>query len=159
MSIDYDEIKRLIDLVEGNSLVELTVEQEDITVTVKAETGGERLSTLVPGSSQSAYVEQEVVSIAEPAVEEVLPEPSANIVEIKSPMVGVYYRYPSPDSPPFVEVGEQVEAGQTIGLIEAMKVFSEIPSEVAGRVVATPVGNGKLVQQGEVILVLDTTAE
>lgn len=160
MSMDYDEIKQLINLVEEKGLVELTVEQEDMTVTIKAEAGGERVSVLVPGASHhAAEVEHEAAQSAESVVEEIVsaPEVSANHLEIKSPMIGVYYRYPSPDSPPFVEVGDYVATGQTIGLIEAMKVFSEIPAEVGGRVVSIPAGNGKLVQQGEVILVLDVS--
>ena len=70
-------------------------------------------------------------------------------------MVGVYYRSPSPDDPPFVSVGDHIKVGQPIGLIEAMKVYSELPSEVAGRVVEIAAQNGKLVQQGQAILFVE----
>jgi acetyl-CoA carboxylase biotin carboxyl carrier protein len=71
-------------------------------------------------------------------------------------MVGVFYRSSGPESPPFVEIGDLVRVGQTVGLIEAMKVFSEIPCDAAGRVVAIPATNGRLVQPGEALLVIDT---
>ena len=70
-------------------------------------------------------------------------------------MVGVFYQSPSPDDPPFVSVGDFVKVGQPIGLIEAMKVYSEVPSEVSGRVVEMPVESGKLVQQGQPLIFVE----
>ena len=64
-------------------------------------------------------------------------------------MVGVFYHSPSPEDPPFVLVGDIIHVGQTVGLIEAMKVYSELPSEVAGRIVEVAAPNGKLVKQGQ----------
>lgn len=160
MTIDYEKIKRLVSLVEQNRLSELTVEEADLSITIKAEIAGPTPVT-TPAADTSIYVdtftseipEVEVYGEAIPQVEEASP----HRVEIISPMVGVFYKNPSPDSPPFVEVGDEVEEGQTVGLIEAMKVFSEVPSEVAGRVVAIPAESGKLVQQGDVLVVVDTS--
>ena len=73
-------------------------------------------------------------------------------MDIVATLVGVFYRAPSPDAAPFVEVGDEVEIGSEVGLIEAMKVFSPIPSEVAGTVFAIPAQNGKLVQAGDVLV-------
>jgi biotin carboxyl carrier protein len=70
-------------------------------------------------------------------------------------MTGLFYRGASPELPPYVDVGEEVEEGATVGLIEAMKVFSEIPADVHGRVVRILVENGKLVNQGEVLMLLE----
>jgi acetyl-CoA carboxylase biotin carboxyl carrier protein len=69
-------------------------------------------------------------------------------------MGGVFYRSPSPDTAPYVEVGDRVEVGQTIGIIEAMKVFSEVPSEHAGTVLELAAKNGSLVRQGDPLIYL-----
>ncbi len=73
--------------------------------------------------------------------------------------MGVFYRAPAPDAPAFVEVGDVIEVGTEVGLIEAMKVFSPIPSEVAGEVVEIPGQNGKLVREGEVLVRVRVTEE
>ncbi|UCH36700.1 MAG: biotin carboxyl carrier domain-containing protein [Armatimonadota bacterium] len=81
--------------------------------------------------------------------------PRDRVVEIRAPLVGVFYRAPAPDAPSYVEVGDWIEPGQSIGLIEAMKVFNEINSEVEGRVVAIPVGNGELVEAEQVLMIVE----
>jgi acetyl-CoA carboxylase biotin carboxyl carrier protein len=75
-----------------------------------------------------------------------------NSVAIVAPLTGVYYASPSPNSPPFVAVGDVVEVGQVIALVEAMKVFNEIQAEIAGRVTALVATNGDVVQKGDVLL-------
>jgi biotin carboxyl carrier protein len=75
--------------------------------------------------------------------------------EIRAPLIGLFYRSPAPDAPPYVRLGDWIEPGQTVGLIEAMKVFNEITSEVAGRVAALPAANGELVQAGQVLIVVE----
>jgi len=75
--------------------------------------------------------------------------------EIRAPLIGVFYRSPAPDAPPYVRVGDWIESDQTIGLIEAMKVFNEITSEVAGRVAALPVANGELVEAGQILVAVE----
>lgn len=74
---------------------------------------------------------------------------------VRAPIMGVYYRSPSPGEPAFVEVGDQVAIGDPIGTIEAMKVFSEVISEVAGVIVAIPAENGKLVHSGDSLVVIE----
>lgn len=74
---------------------------------------------------------------------------------VLAPIMGVYYRSPSPGEPPFVEIGDHVSAGDPIGTIEAMKVFSEVISEVTGVVVGIPADNGKLVHAGDSLIVVE----
>jgi acetyl-CoA carboxylase biotin carboxyl carrier protein len=77
---------------------------------------------------------------------------------LRSPLTGIFYRSASPDSPPFVQVGDEVAEGQTVGLIEAMKVFSEIPSDAGGRVVRIIAEPGVLISQGDVLMTIDSAA-
>jgi oxaloacetate decarboxylase alpha subunit len=144
--VDLEQIKELVKLVEEHHLAELTVEEHGVTITVKG------------APAACAHTEQPVHVVAQPEPTSAFPPPAqpapSNLLKIEAPMVGVFYRAPSPDSPPFVEVGDMIDVGQTVGLIEAMKVFSEIPSEVAGEVVETPAENEKLVQQGQTLVVV-----
>lgn len=159
MRIDFDRIRQLVHLVERNGLIELSIEDEESSIVIRAESTAASNITM-PMAQATTLVE--VQPCEHPTVEtagEVSPQPSSSghLVKITSPMIGVFYRAASPDSPPYVEVGDEVEEGQTIGLIEAMKVFSEVPAEVSGRVVEIPAENGKLVQQGDVLVVIDTS--
>jgi acetyl-CoA carboxylase biotin carboxyl carrier protein len=83
------------------------------------------------------------------------PEPSPRTVAVRAPLIGVFYRAPAPEAPPFVEIGDLVEEGETVCIVEAMKVFNEIKAEWRGRVVALPVENGSLVQAGDPLVVLE----
>jgi acetyl-CoA carboxylase biotin carboxyl carrier protein len=76
-------------------------------------------------------------------------------VAVRAPLIGVFYRAPAPEAPPFVEIGDLVEEGETVCIVEAMKVFNEIKAEWRGRVVALPVENGSLVQAGDPLVVLE----
>ncbi len=157
--IDVEQIGKLLKLVEAHGLAELTVEEGDLIVTIKSS------SEPAPDSSAAVSVPANAAQTQDSATSEdvsgtteltsettVEPELVGNIVDIVAPLVGVFYRAPAPDAPPFVEVGDHIEVGTEIGLIEAMKVFSPIPSDVAGEVVAIPAENGKLVQKGETLV-------
>jgi acetyl-CoA carboxylase biotin carboxyl carrier protein len=82
--------------------------------------------------------------------------PAGRVIE--APVMGVFYRSPAPGEPPFVDVGDTVESGQPVGMIEAMKVFSEVLCEVTGRVIDIPAKNGALVQPGERLVVVEEQA-
>ncbi|MHB0997684.1 MAG: acetyl-CoA carboxylase [Armatimonadota bacterium] len=160
MSIDHEKIKRLISLVEQHKLTELAVEEDGLSITIKAEQSAGTAPVYVTSTHTGITSEEMHYDVTDEYEEqEEIPEAvNESLVSITSPMIGVFYRRPSPDSASFVEVGDSVEVGQTIGLIEAMKVFSEVPSEVAGVVVQLPVDSGKLVQQGDVLIVIDTSS-
>lgn len=160
--IEMEMLRRLAQLVTDNGLSELTVEDGGLTVTVKAV-----METRPPGVALTAVqapLQQLSIAQTPPYSETPVLTPAASpakvvqastAVALESPMVGVFYRSPSPEDPPFVTIGDHVHIGQTIGLIEAMKVYSEVPSEVAGRVTATPVESGKLVQQGQPLIFVE----
>ena len=148
-TVDYGKIKKLISLMEQNGLTELAVEEDGISISIKAEMDGDIIAVSMPVTSTALSVQAQAPPAPEPVPE--------HIVNIEAPMIGVFYRCPKPDLPPFIEVGDEIEVGQTLGLIEAMKVFSEVPSEVAGRVVSVPAETGKLVQAGDILVVVDTS--
>jgi len=155
-------LRRLARLVSEHGLSELTVVDAGVTLTVKAAfeaappalprvTAVQAHPHVLSPAQTPAYSETAVTKPAAPAS----PARAATAVALESPMVGVFYRSPSPEDPPFVSVGDFVRVGQPIGLIEAMKVYSEVPSEVSGRVTDTPVESGKLVQQGQPLIFVE----
>lgn len=140
----------MIKLASANGLVELSLSQPD-GLAVKVRTASE-VSAPVAGHSAT----QEPASM-HPA-ESQASRPGARdpkAVALESPMVGTFYRSQTPSDPPFVKEGDLIEIGQTIGLIEAMKVYSEIPAEQAGRVVEFVAGNGQLVQFGQPLVYIE----
>ncbi len=152
-----EAVRTLAQLVAAHGLSELTLEEGAVTLTVKAAVSAPAAQTLpamaVPAhphvltpSQSPAYSETPVLTP---------PKAKSTAIALESPMVGVFYQSPSPDDPPFVAVGDFVKVGQPIGLIEAMKVYSEVPSEVAGRVTEMPVESGKLVQQGQPLIFVE----
>ena len=84
-------------------------------------------------------------------------EPEPEGIPLLSPTTGTFYRSPAPGEPAFVEIGDIVEVGQTVGIIMAMKVMSEIPAEVAGEIVAIPPADAELVQVGSVLMIVSPT--
>ncbi len=153
-----EAVRTLSQLVAAHGLSKLTVEHEGVTLTVKAAVSAPASSVPMPTMAVPAH--PHLLSPAQsPAYSETAvltpPKPKSTAIALESPMVGVFYQSPSPDDPPFVAVGDFVKVGQAIGLIEAMKVYSEVPSEVAGRVTEMPVESGKLVQQGQPLIFVE----
>lgn len=136
MSDTKEQIERLVRLLDKHGLTGLRVRDGDRIIEVRRDSA----SAGMPMGSAAQLVS------AEP-----------DGVPVPSPMVGVFYRQASPDEPPYVEVGDRIERGQVIGLIEAMKVFNEVESPVAGIVTAFLVESGALVQEGDPILLVRTT--
>lgn len=140
-------VAELIKILEEEDLAELSFSDGDVSVTVKAPTPEPQVVV----AANAPYLTSQT-----PAAQAPESRPG-HLVEVKSPMTGVFFRSPAPDEPPFVEAGDSIEVGQTIGLVEAMKVFSEIPSEVAGQVVEIATYNAELVPEGTTLMVVDPT--
>ncbi len=148
--ISPDDLRRLARLVDENNLSELRYEEGDLRVTLRTAAYRPAPPLAAPPSdyaSDDNPAPPTAFAAAPPAV-----APGASAVE--APLMGVFYRAPALDEPPFVEVGDRVEAGDPVGLIEAMKVFSEVLSDVSGVVVAVPALNGALVQPGDPLILL-----
>ncbi len=152
--IDLEQIGQLIAIAERYGLEELTVSEGELSVTIRGSVPVAEADASPPAAAPAPAA----VRRARPApAARPVPEspPRRRGVPLPAPMTGVFYRAPSPDAPPFVDVGDVVTAGQTIGLIEAMKVFSEVPAEVAGRIVEIVAESGKLVQADEPLMFVE----
>lgn len=146
-------LSELARIVADEELSRLDIESDGMTWTIKAAPTavaqivpvqvGAPAASLAPAQAATAPVAVSVAASAVPA-----------LVPLPSPMVGVFYQAPSPGEPNFVEIGDRVERGQTIGLIEAMKVFNEITAEASGTVVEIPASNGQLVETGMPLMLL-----
>lgn len=150
--MDLRKLKKLIDLVEESSIAEIEVTEGEEKVRITRTREQSMVSAPVhynmPFAQQAAAMPQAVA----PQVGEAAPTAEATPVcgeVIKSPMVGTFYRAPSPASAPFVEVGQKVSIGDTLCIIEAMKLMNEIEAECAGTIVEILVNNGEPVEFGE----------
>ncbi len=150
-------IRRLIELMNEHDLAEIDLRQSDQRIRLRRGPANVPLSPTPPAPVPAAPSRADGASAANAAVQEPAAAADAtNIVLIKSPMVGTYYAAPSPDAPPFCKVGDQVEPESTVCIVEAMKVFNEIPAECSGRIVAVMVDNGDPVEFGQPLFRVDT---
>ena len=140
-------IEEMLQLMEQRGLVELEVEQQGLRVRLKKATSS-------PAPQLVEYVAGVPQPAASPSGQKPALEESHRIV-IKSPMVGTLYRAPAPDAPPFVEMGQDLEVGQVVCIIEAMKLMNEIKSETAGKITDVLVDNGSPVEFGQPLFVVE----
>ena len=141
--MDTKEIQRLLDYIAKSPLAEVSIETEGLKVSVKKFS---EAAPVVPYSAPAVSAAPAAPVAAAPAAP-VAAEPSADhYYTIKSPMVGTFYRAAGPDKDNFVEVGSDIEPGKTVCMIEAMKLFNEIDSEVAGKIVKILVENATPVE-------------
>jgi len=150
--MNIKEIKEMINLMNENSLAELEVEKDGMRIRLKKTASGFDASQL-----PVAYPAQAVAASGINLSGAVQPEEKIVIktVEIKSPMVGTFYRAPNPEAPPYVEVGQTIEPGQVICIIEAMKLMNEIKSEIKGKILEILVDNAEPVEFGQSLFLID----
>lgn len=146
--MNIDDIRELILMLDQSSIVEMEVEKDGFRVMMKKPGANQSTAAPAPASFREAIPAQAYI---EPATAEI-PE---NLVEVVAPMVGTFYAAPSPDASPYVRVGEQVKPGQTLCIVEAMKLMNEIKSEVSGVVAGILVENGEPVEYGQVMFVIE----
>jgi acetyl-CoA carboxylase biotin carboxyl carrier protein len=149
--LDLDQVREIVRLAEECGLAELEVESPTLKVRVRRSTPG----TLAPATAQAAGAPHPVSTAEPPAGAE---GDLDRLEPVIAPMVGTFYRAPSPDAPPFVTEGDFVEAGQVVCIIEAMKLFNEIVAEKAGRIARVLVENASPVEYGQPLFLLDTSA-
>ncbi len=152
---DVRKIRRLVELMKEHDLTEIDLHQGEVRIQLR------RAGTGMPSQLPPAPAPQASLPVAGPPAPESEASPPAerqpaNIALIKSPMVGTFYAAPDPDSPAFVKVGDHVGPETTICIVEAMKVFNQIPAEVSGRIVAVLAENGAPVEFGQPLFKVDT---
>ncbi|WP_075352337.1 acetyl-CoA carboxylase biotin carboxyl carrier protein [Algoriphagus marinus] len=150
------EIQELIDYISNSGLAEVKIKTDEFELSIKkyADQSGTRFVESAPAAPAP------VASIA-PAANPQPATPAApvvtpsNLVEIKSPMIGTFYMTPNPDSPAFVSEGDVIKAGQTVCIIEAMKLFNEIEAEISGKIVKILVSNSTPVEYDQPLFLVD----
>lgn len=153
------EIRDLIDFIAHSGLNEVDIETKELKIHVKREpdqkvlkSSAPMVAATAPAPAPAATPAQQAVPPTEPAT----PAPaSSKHVEIKSPMIGTFYRSSNPDTPPLISVGDKIAKGQTVCIIEAMKLFNEIESEVSGTVVKVLVENASPVEYEQGLFVVE----
>ncbi|MFN3651231.1 MAG: acetyl-CoA carboxylase [Armatimonadota bacterium] len=148
-------IEQLMGLAARYGLEELEVQEGDLKVTLRAVEYGPPDDEATPPGRYTLWTPP---VWGEQAAQESAPERPETAVPLRAPLTGHFYRAATPDAPPFAEVGQQVEEGEVVGLIEAMKVFSDVPAEQAGTILEIVVENGRLVQRGDILMYIDTAA-
>jgi acetyl-CoA carboxylase biotin carboxyl carrier protein len=146
---DVKKVRKLIELMKEHDLSELDLKQADNRVRIRR--GGEVVAYSAPAAPVARPAAGAPAGGGEPAA------PDRSVV-IKSPMVGTFYKASGPDSPVFVKVGDRIGPEKTVCIVEAMKVFNEIPAGVSGQVVAILVENGAPVEFGQPLIKVDPEA-
>jgi acetyl-CoA carboxylase biotin carboxyl carrier protein len=151
-----EELRELVEFLKANGIAEFEIEQDDLKVRIKFAgepgTGGLDIGQLgrLIGSAPAATHGASAGGAAAPsAAAELASELEEKLHEVKSPIVGTFYESPSPGAPPFVKAGDQVEVGQVLCIVEAMKLMNEIESDVAGEVVKRIATSGQPVEYGQ----------
>lgn len=166
----FKEVQELIKLVGKSNLTEFKMKNGDFEVSIRTKKYGKYKDRII-SSSQPSIIPMPSTAVAsppsipasapaqtsQPASEETTDDQpsSENYLEIKSPMVGTFYRSPSPDKPAYVKVGDTVEVGSVVCIIEAMKLFNEIESEVSGTIVKVMIEDASPVEYDQVLYLVD----
>jgi acetyl-CoA carboxylase biotin carboxyl carrier protein len=162
--MEYKQIQELVKMINKSNISELSIKDGDFEITIKQENG----LTGTPIYAQPMPVIQQAPAMPAPEVTNANPsaaaptatEPAAAVSNeklhtIKSPMIGTFYRSPSPDKPPFVNVGDEVKPGQTLCIVEAMKLFNEIECEVSGRIVKVLVDESSPIEYDQPMFLIE----
>ncbi|MFM6976680.1 MAG: acetyl-CoA carboxylase biotin carboxyl carrier protein [Sphingobacteriaceae bacterium] len=157
--MDIKEIQELIKFVHKSGVNEVSIEEKDFKITIKTN----QSPTIVQASIPAAAPVQAAAPVAAPTPAAPAPAAAAsapaadnsNYITVKSPMIGTFYRSASPDKPAFVNVGDEIKAGQVLCVVEAMKLFNEIESEVSGRIVKVLVDNASPIEYDQPLFLVE----
>jgi acetyl-CoA carboxylase biotin carboxyl carrier protein len=163
--MDFKQIQELIKMINKTDIGEVSIEQKDFKLTIKQKE--EHITQVVSGTAQQSYQQQPVqqaqAQSQAPSTPGSTPQTPAssqdnasqNLITIKSPMIGTFYKRPSPDKPDFVQIGDEVTPGKVVCIIEAMKLFNEIESEVKGKIVKMLVEDASPVEYDQPLFLVE----
>ncbi len=148
--MNLKEIKELITLMNENDLMELEVERDGMKIRLRKSASG-KVETVAEehAALKIAQVMKTEENLSEPVIKE------QNLIAIKAPMVGTFYRAANPEAKPYIEIGQTIEVGQVVCIIEAMKLMNEIKSEVKGKVSEILVENARSVEYGQTLFMVE----
>jgi acetyl-CoA carboxylase biotin carboxyl carrier protein len=151
--MDIRKIKKLIELIHESDIAEIEIHEgeESVRISRSSATAPSMALTSVPHAGLPSMPAPEMPSIQASEEEDQIPKGH----QVKSPMVGTFYRAPSPGAKPFVEIGQQIQEGDTLCIIEAMKILNQIEADKGGKVVAILCENGQPVEYGQPLFVID----
>ncbi|HOX01068.1 MAG TPA: acetyl-CoA carboxylase biotin carboxyl carrier protein [Candidatus Paceibacterota bacterium] len=152
--MDLKDIKAIIDLMRKNSISEFELEREGFKVRLKRGPSPQSAPVVLDEGGSFAYASPAIAAVQPglpPASQAAAAVSTTKEIEIKAPMVGTFYRAPSPDAAPYIEVGNEVSAETVVCIIEAMKVMNEIKAEIHGVITQVLVENGKPVEYGQAL--------
>ena len=161
MKLDHDDLNRLIEKISTSDIQEFSLEGEDFKLEIKRNVFDQNqvINNLVSNTSfdkqtiaNQKTINDNIPAVNEPEAPQVAPPGRSDLTEITAPMVGTFYRAAAPGEEPFVEVGNNVKVGQTICILEAMKLMNEIESEFNAEIVEILVENGTPVEFGQVLM-------
>ena len=161
MKLDHDDLDRLIEKISTSDIQEFSLEGEDFKLEIKRNVFDQNqvINNLVSNTSfdkptiaNQKPVNENITVVNEPEAPQVAPPGRSDLTDITSPMVGTFYRAAAPGEEPFVEVGNNIKVGQTICILEAMKLMNEIESEFNAEIVEILVENGTPVEFGQVLM-------
>lgn len=162
--MDFKQVQELIKMINKSNIGEVSIEDKDFKITIRQK---EENITQVVSAAPASYAMPQVpqpsfapaalpAASSQPSAPSAAPSASeANLLTIKSPMIGTFYRRPSPDKPNFLEVGDEVTPGKVVCIIEAMKLFNEIESEIKGRVVKILLEDSSPVEYDQPLFLVD----
>ncbi len=157
--MDIKEIQNLIKFVARSGASEVNLETEDFKINIKtgAAAGDQAIPQIIsmPQAAPSAPAQVPATAPAIPETPAVAEEDDSKYITVKSPMIGTFYRRPTPDKPLFVNVGDEIQPGSVVCIIEAMKLFNEIESEVSGKVVKILVDDQTPVEYDQPLFLVD----
>ena len=153
--MDIKQIQDLIKFVAKSGVNEVSIEEQDFKITIKANQEPTYVTANIPNQVQAAPVQQAQAPVEAVAASAPIVEDNSKYLTIKSPMIGTFYRSASPDKPSFVNVGDDINAGDVVCIVEAMKLFNEIESEISGKIVKVLVDNAQPVEYDQPLYLVD----